>query len=359
MLLALATLLVLATGCERPHATDAIEQPRLVGNAEPRPVLPFSPGRSIEHLGGDTLLLVDEAEAALVLHDLGSGGTRRFGREGDGPGELRIPASAHRTPAGNFVVTDVQLAKVERWNARGERLTGIRTPQVPRAIWSVGDELLMVGAPFTPGRGPTLFRLAWDGSAIGSWDLFRLAPRLAQTSDGRPPSVFLSVGRCADGSVVAGNGAEYVLARVDSAGALIATFGRPELPPLVASDEEIRRRQERVARAAANMPPAAREAIRKLDRRMLEAPRPHFGGPIATDRHDRLWIITNRNVDDSTAVDLFACASGTFLGTVMLRDKVMALAPSDDRLFALVRRAGAAYLDQSGIDEYDISALAP
>jgi hypothetical protein len=82
---------------------------------------PFSDIRSIRELADGRAIVVDRISGTVLLVDFNAGSTRPIGRNGDGPGEYRLPASLSKLPGDSTLLRD----------ARGGRLLVIRPDGTP------------------------------------------------------------------------------------------------------------------------------------------------------------------------------------------------------------------------------------
>ena len=71
----------------------------------------FTQVRSLRELADGRLLVSDRLEPALYVVDLRSGGLTRIGREGEGPGEYRMPSTILPLPGDSTLVADESLSR--------------------------------------------------------------------------------------------------------------------------------------------------------------------------------------------------------------------------------------------------------
>lgn len=258
---------------------------------------------------------------------------------------------------GAILVGDMRARRVSRFDRELRLVRSAQVPGMPLLLLDAdGDRVTAVWMRFEmtdrqPRPEPTVGVL--DLATGDARELFSLfdpttgITRPAEENPFAPP--FLSAVRREDGRIVAGQSMEYRIALLDTSGASLASFGR-EFEPVFLSDEERAAERERISRAArgARPPPA----MGRLMEESLEAPRPYFGpNAFNLDAEGRLWVISERTRGDSTEVDLFD-RDGVYLQTLLLRDRVQALAFRGPRLAALVERMAPDVEGVSGIDVF-------
>lgn len=343
---AAAALLVACGGTGAASPDDAPVRVRLVSAEEPRPVLPFSPGSFVWHVARDSVLLVDEDDARAVLWATSGAEVEAWGRAGPGPAELTLPVAAFRRRSGDVIVLDARQQKLAEYAPDGSLVRTSRVEGWPVAAWLEDDSVFGILAPFAPGSPIAGF--LGHGPAPGI-AIFEKAPELAEAEPGEIPSIFVSAAPCGPGAFVVGNGRRYQLTKLATAGSRDGTIGRPEMPTVYRSAREMASLRERIERFQSTT--GARMPNQDFD---TPRPKPFFGA--LAEEGSRVWVATALGGDDSTVVDVFRC-DGPLLGSARLRDRVVAMSVRAGQLVALVRRTQAAYLDQMGLDVYEIDDL--
>jgi hypothetical protein len=305
-----------------------------------------------------TVAVLDRDDQQIVYLDLDDGSQRRAANKGGGPGELENALMLLGDGLGGLVVGDMKQNRVSQFDAT---LSFVRSAQVPGLLIAIvdwdGELVTAIWMQFEMGDPPSFVPTAGivDLDAGEGWALFSLYSDggLARPESENPFSPpFISAVMDATGRLLAVQSTEYRIVAFDDAGAVQESFGRSELGADYLSDEERAAQRQRLADASrrGTPPPGMRDRMEDA----LEAPRPFFGpGAFALDSVGRLWVITSRETEGSTEVDVFG-EGGEFLGTVLVRDRVRALAFDGDRLAALVDRMAADVEGIGGIDLYRI-----
>lgn len=242
-----------------------------------------------------------------------------FGRQGEGPGEFRLPLQL-RVYGDSIRIQDFsRLVSIDYSMAgkyQGER--NARILKTPLAwlrdsvdIW----DLSPTGATATPAvvrqaldesKGRTVIP-ATDSGLQHLADVFRARPR---------PVIPYAAGA---GRVYLADPYAYRIHSYDASGKPLAVFGR-DLPPHFRGPQELAQVREAVLRAQRPVPgPNGRsmggqDQGRRLDTLAKEITAYFHRTPLHVDRAGRLWVIGTTN--DSTTIDVFA--DTTFLGRTTL-----------------------------------------
>lgn len=242
-----------------------------------------------------------------------------FGRQGEGPGEFRLPL--HLRVLGDSIrIQDFsRLVSIDYSVAgkyQGER--NARMLKTPLA-W-LGDSVDSWDlSPSGSSTTPAVTRHALDESdgrtVIPATDsglqqlaaVFRARPR---------PVIPYAVGA---GRIYLADPYAYRIHSYDASGKPLAVFGR-DLPPHFRGPQELAQVREEVLRAQRPVPgPNGRsmggqDQSRRLDTLAKEITAYLHRTPLHVDRSGRLWVIGTTN--DSTTIDVFA--DTTFLGRTTL-----------------------------------------
>jgi hypothetical protein len=305
------------------------------------------------------IAVIDRDDQQVVFLNLTDGTERRMGSEGGGPGELENALVLLGDGSGGVFVGDMKQKRVSQFGPSGAFMRSAPVPGMPIGLASRdGDRVTAIWMQFEMGDPPSFVPTAGvidlatgDGSALFS--LYEPETGLARPESENPfAPPFISVVMDDAGRLIAGQSTEYRIVAFDLSGTVISTFGRGDLDPRYLSDEELAAaRQQQASNARGDVPPPG---MRRAMEDALDEPRPFFGpGTFALDDAGRLYVITDRMTDDSTEIDVFD-SDGSFLGTLMLRDRVRSLAFHGDRAVALVDRVAEDVEGFSGVDLYAI-----
>jgi len=246
--------------------------------------------------------------------------TASFGRRGEGPGELGMPAGIAVRPDGRVLIGDIRRLHLTELTAEGEV---VRTLRVPSTV---------MGLNGAPGGD-------WVAYQIANWSDFTATVHLldeASDSAGTPlPTTggviadqhgsgaaagLLSSAAGPGGVVAVGyGGLEYRILILDRAGAKQGEIVRdiprtPRTPQEIRDLEEIFRRGPGGAARADN--PEAGATPRPVD-----PLRPHYPSrALSWDAKGRLWVRTSRGTGE-TLFDLFD-PSGSWLGELAVPGEV-------------------------------------
>lgn len=118
---------------------------------------------------GGRRLIADGRQRRLLLFDSTLARGRVIGREGEGPGEYRVPRYAVFGPDGSFSVLDISLARIALFDTSGAFKRTVRTPTADaRAILALaGGGYVIAGNTVAGGQQRLLTRI--DSSAGVKW----------------------------------------------------------------------------------------------------------------------------------------------------------------------------------------------
>jgi hypothetical protein len=307
-----------------------------------------------------TVAVIDRDDQHVVLLGLPGGSRRRGGGRGGGPGELEGAFMLLGDRRGEVLVGDMKSRRVSHFDSGLTFVRSARTPGMLMQLLSWDrDRVTALWMEFVmtdDGKmspEPTVGEIDLSsGDAREFYSLFD--PRTGLNRPGTdnpfaPP--FVSAVETESRTVLAGQSLEYRIVALDSTGALRTSFGRPELEPDYLTREEKTEEHARRANASARRGPPPQEMTRALDD-ALDEPQPHFGpNAFVLDSAGRLWVVTNRQHEGATEVDVFDL-DGAFLDTLTFRDAVTALAFSGSRIAVLVTRTAPEIEGVQGIDLY-------
>lgn len=159
------------------------------------------------------------------------------------------------------------------------------------------------------------------------------------------------------GRILAGEGSAYRLVVFDPNGEIVSSFGRPELEPTYRTEAEIAARTEdmvgSLSDAAGGIPESAAEAMRERLRSELKPFFPLTG--VAVDRRGRTWVVSTRERDEGTEVDIFS-RDGRYLEAVRVRDRALTLAIRGSLMAVMVERKTGTAEGLKGVDVYEIDS---
>jgi len=352
---AVATLLMAAA----PVTAGAQRAPALSPLAVPAPLatLEFT-GAALAWIDDTTLALIDTDAKQVVTADLRRGSLRRFGREGNGPGEFRAP-SFLLSRGGEVFVYDISTRRVSRFDAAGRFVKSTPTPGATlQLLGSNGGLVRMAWTSFMPDGGPYISDLSLaDGTLAERFRVLARDSSLASPMPGGSGNTpFLAFAAAPDGGVVVGSPRHYRITRFDSAGRVVRRFGR-QLPPAYRTAAEIDSILAQSGRMLAGAP--APEGQRgnlaaRLRETLGKEPKPYFPwmGGIVVDPAGRTWVLTMRGATRSE-LDVFS-PTGEFLGTVSAPGRVVAFAIRAPTLALLTERTEGGDEGFHGIDLYRI-----
>ena len=243
-----------------------------------------------------------------------------FGRQGEGPGEFRLPLRLH-VRGDTVQIHDSGRMRLIEYSVEGRFIRESRSPGLDITLAQLGDSIDHWRPPaMNPGLSPVIRRSSIDGS--GTRVVIPEADSgfqsvVASNPAGRP-LMRLPYGLGPD-RIFLGDAYQYRIFVYNPAGQLITTFGR-DLPPHYMGPQELAVRRAILERSDRGMPGPNGERIplpdnaRRLDTLDREIT-PHFDrDALNVDAYGRLWVIGRTN--DSTTVDVFA--DTTFLGRAVL-----------------------------------------
>lgn len=352
-----AILGVAATaGCDREIADAGIVSLRPTATAN----VPFSMNLDIALVSEDVACVIASFEPLVYCVDGQRQVVARFGREGEGPGELRRPAYIERGPDGVVAVFDLARARMTSFRSDGTLVSEARMP-----VDFVGTDL----------RGDRVlgFRLAMldrsrpqDQSRYVAAEVDALSGEFVWERD-----VADAVRRdCFNGLVgifnPRGHGVVTVACEHELvflahwADSLATVVPSPNYVPALPNERDIDAYVERVTRlggGVVQLSDARKEAYAAGYR---DKPKNwyHGGGSsgLSFDGESRLWASTSRDRDDFSYFDIWSDTE--YAGTVRIRDRLIGYDILGSTLVALVERKPDHYgIAQRAVDWYDISQV--
>lgn len=345
----MAGILVLALcGCGadggRGEAPDLV----LVGSSGP---IPYSANHSLAIVAPDRACVIESYETRVHCGDREWRDVRVIGRAGEGPGEFQTPLAVVRGPDGTFGVVDGGLSRFSVFDAGGTLAYSAPVPFLFRPM--APFDSLLSGNPSPPpwpprprSAGALYHVLALPSGEVVN-EITLLNPSEAGAETGAPRGLGPgAVSRSGEITFITG-GTEIV--RYAATGELIDVFVAPtfteELPNARDLDE---------FRHGAFL------GARPTDAAVLayaRTPKNYVGrgpGSLRFDDHGRLWVMTQRDRDQSSWLDVYR--GSTLLGSVQVRDRVYGFDLLGDQLAVLVERSAlsAEGLPVRAIDWYAV-----
>jgi hypothetical protein len=353
----LVVLCVVGSACGKPHQQTSVLPFHTTRATTEVDTLPFDVGATIAWYDSASIVVVDNADQRIVVADTLGRPLRAFGGKGSGPGEARSIMQIWSDGAGRVVTADPTLMRVTEYNTDGEYVRSQQIPGFPLRLLGVhGDTVNLAWLSPESAQQPVVGEVNLGGAPPHDrYSLFDVAPMLIQRPhESLPPNPFVAAVGYGPRAVVFGEGMTYTLVKMSMDGRVLQSFGRPELPPQMPSPADLARMRDITRKMNATVDPEVARQVEPLLEDMKKRPKPHFAATaLATDSAGRLWVLTSRGNGDSTFVDVFDPA-GTFIGTVVLRDHVEAVAIRGDRLAAIVERRTAPLEGLEGVDFYHI-----
>jgi hypothetical protein len=274
---------------------------------------------------GGVIVVADRDAPKLRVFDVDGPLRWSAAREGDGPGELRLPIAVAVTSAGGVLSLDMRQLRLSRWDAAGTFGGSLPVSVYPLAMSydRATERLLLTTTNFRGGAAV----VALNGT--GAVDTV-LSP--LPFADVRGNQFAKAVVR-PDGGFALGEGRESYRINVYRAeGTLLYPIARDVTRPRRTPEELDRLRQRLLAggrRAAAEGGGSGPPPVDPL--------RPHFTAldALAYDDAGRLWVRTERGGAGATLFDLFD-RSGAYLGELVVDLEVEQFALADGYLAGAV-----------------------
>ena len=302
-------------------------------------MVPGSAGSTAVWIGDSILALADVEEQRVMLIDVVTGRTRAVGRPGEGPGEFRGVNSPLRAPDGSLLVVDSRLRRATILTAElaVRRVVGLPVVISNLLRWD-GTVLICTWYDFSRQMTPVLGRLRITADDRAEPEpivrLDSLFGMIKRDPFSLPPIVVATPG--ARGHWYLAKVDEYRILKLSPQRRVVRWYQRRDVPVRRFSAQEIDAEAGRIrAAGAAPVPPAAAARARQMLDGLVK---PFFTiNGLSEDPHGRLWVVSARQENGQTEVDVFS-AAGSFLGTVRLRGHVRSLAWNGNRVAAVVER---------------------
>jgi hypothetical protein len=348
---------IIAASAPAPRTAAAQAAPALTRVQAPAAFgsLDFSP-QAVAWVSDTRLALTDISGHQVVIASLDQPVLRRIGREGGGPGEFRSPTFAVASPGAALVVDDLGARRISEFDSTFRFVRSAPTPGVTLRLlgWS-GDRVRMVWISFTgEGAGPVVtdVNLA-TGTAADRFRVFARDSSVAVPAPGgmKGPNPFVSAAAGLGGEIVIGEPRTYRLVVFDSTGAVVRRFGRPDVPLVYRTPEEVAAMmaQARQTFAGRPVPPTA---LAQMEKSFREEPKPRIAGGIAVDGAGRVWVAVAAP-GGRTALDAFS-PGGRFLGSVTVAGRVTSIAARGSALAVVAERLAGDDEGAYGLDIYRI-----
>ena len=328
---------------------------------------PLSYNNNISLANEDVACVIDSFEVRVGCVDAAGEAVGQFGREGEGPGEFKLPDELARGPNGVVGVFDGALLRMTVFDLSGTVEFQTRLPPlfIPARSFgaTVPGYLMVPPPPPIPGEPMPDLRLEISaalaeieigtgriGTVRESLDsLGYLGCRLPNAGSPTPWGGWVLQGCNGDLMFLRGRGAEH--ARVVASPAYAEEF--PNERDVAAYLEDLARFGALTGGNA--LPESAMAGYASAFR---ERPKRWFRGTdaLAFDGHGRLWVATNRDRDIYSYFDVWT--DTVYAGTIRLRDRLMGYDVLGSTLVALVERApGPEGVAKRAIDWYRIEDL--
>ena len=332
----LLLLVALSTGIDRLVAQRL---PTLVREERAPVTIAGAAGSLATWIGDSTIALADVEEQRVMLIDLATGRVRTAGRPGEGPGEFRGVNPPLRAPDGSLLVVDSRLrrATVLTPGLAVRRVVGLPVVLSTLLGWD-GTTLLAVWYDFSRTMTPVLgkLRLTTDeqAEAVPVVRLDSLFGGIKREPFSLPPVVVAAAG--SSDNIYLARVDEYRILKLNAQRRAVRSYERRDVPVRRFSPQEIDAEAGRIrAAGAAPVPPAAAAKARQI---LAGLVKPFFTiNGLSEDSQGRLWVVSARQENGQTEVDVFA-ATGQLLGTVTMRGHVQSLSWNGNRVAAVVER---------------------
>ena len=344
------------TGCNRETADGGIVSLRPAATAN----VPFSMHFDVALVSEDVACVITSFEPLVYCVDGQRQVVARFGREGEGPGELRRPAYVERGPDGAVAVFDLARAQMTSFRPDGTlvsearmrvdfvatdlqdgRVLGFRLAMLDRL--RPEDQSRYVAAVVDVPSGE--FRWERDVADAVGRDCFSGLVGIINPKDGG-----IVTTACEHELVFLGHWADSVATVVPSPNYVRAFPNERDVDAYVG-------RVTRLGGGVSHLSAARKEAYAAGYR---EKPKKwHYGGGssgLSFDGESRLWAATSRERDTFSYLDVWI---GTeYAGTVRIRDRLLGYDILGSTLVAHVERKPDRYgIGQRAVDWYDISEV--
>ena len=337
-------------------------------NLDPVAVSQVPPSRnvSIALASEDTACVIDSYRMSVVCTGRDDAAVGVFGGEGEGPGEFRAPLSVVTAPDAAIGVIDGELQRLSVFRPTGElisdtRLPGVFMPAAPMTATLVGTAF---GAQVEDGSlvlrnaqtevdvasGETLWQRVFPDTQVRDEAGCGTAPFGGLLNAAASPTGRIAFSIC-DAQLL------FFAHRDAATGRLVKSPTYTEELPNRRDIEEYqegwREFRRRIGGSVESADAAAwLEGLRQRPK--------SYGARTWFDTRDRLWVLTHRDRNEWSYLDIFG-ADGGYAGTVRVRDRALGFDILGHTLAVLVERqvgpADADGIPDRAIDWYDLSRL--
>lgn len=326
-------LLVLASGaaCGREPA----DHPLVLERRASSEGVPFTQSPFLSLVGSDRACLIDSYESQVVCGGPAWRGVERFGREGHGPGEFYALQGIAALPS-SLGLVDFGNRRVTLLAANGRVEATISFDGYPTLIRDAVDSTLLVlesdVGHWIPGNltARRKARIARVQLEVGTlhWDTLVLpeavpVDEMGMSGGAWSPEygyVFLQY--------------PYQMVRFSPAGEFLGILAPAHYQPEMPSDRDVETRVSDLTQLFGR-PPGAEyiEEWRETPKRgVIDVQNVTFS------EDGLLWVATTRDRTDWSYIDVYAEGGRTYLGSVRVRDRLLAFDVRQGTLAALVER---------------------
>ena len=316
--------------------------------------VPFTQSPFVRLVGDDRACLIDSFESQVVCGGPGWREVERFGREGRGPGEFYALQGIAPLPTGGFGIVDFGNRRVTLLSP-GLRVDGtIPFDGYPSLVRGAVDSALRVvesetgqWIPGNPAAGRTA-RIARVGLESGTLQWDTLVVPEAAGADG----VRMAAGAWSPVHGYVFLQLPYRLIRFSPVGEFLGILTPGHYQPELPSDRDVEARISDLTQLFGQPPGAASiEEWRTTPKQGV------IGVQHVTFSEDGLlWIAATRDRTDWSYIDVYSDGGRTYLGSVRVRDRLLAFDVRGGTLAALVEHEDPRGDPSNRIDWYRIGS---
>jgi hypothetical protein len=324
-----------------------------IGSADGPPEYMFSQVVAVQVGAGDTMYVLDRGDKTVSTYDPQGHFVRRFGREGDGPGEFREPGTMALRRDGPFIY-DRRAQRVTQFS-----WTGAVVSTAPVAQWTpfgsnlrtMGDTAFTLGlaggysAPPRPTDGRFwLVRFSTGGSVLDTLVADEGGQSVARWGDHSVSTISAPFPRgprwdvAPDGRVAYGRGDAYAIdVYGDAPGFRLVTRLRRGVALLEATDADRESYREPYLNPSPRFPEASRRRFREMVESVTYPDTWPAYDQLLFDAAGRLWVRRSVHAGDSVIPrDVFG-ADGEYLGEVRFPSRLNILHIGADAVYGVER----------------------
>jgi len=285
------------------------------------------------------LYLLELQPPEVRVYDLADGSlVEELGGEGDGPGEYRFPVDLAVNSSGTAAVL-LMNGRVVYWRPDGTLAGEVRvgTGLATDLLAAVGDTFYVKSDLFPP-HDESEFRIVTPDTALAKARFSDDGIASLEEPASLTKNHSYAVAGTPTGDVLLSPlGPDYLIHRMGPDGELRQTISRPEVQPLVRSEDEAEAVREKVRRGFAAAGRGVPGSLR------VPLYRPHISR-LAASPDGSIWALTGRG-DDSTAIIDHFTPDGEFASSYSVALNVGDLAVGERSIYLLARGA----LDVAGV----------